>query len=133
MVAEIPAADDIPTRPIYTAADDDDDEEEDIKPHKPLPQASPARTPIVPKPAAVSTYKPAYVPPSPITTPKVTKPKISVDTSKVHAGVVVKHKAFGLGKVKGIDGGMIVVVFNGIDKKFQFPGAFEQGFLAIEE
>ena len=133
MVAEIPAADDIPTRPVYTAADDDDDEEEDIKPQKPSPQAPPARTPIVPRPAAVSTYKPAYVPPSPITAPKVTKPKVSVDTSRVHVGIIVKHKAFGLGKVKGIDGGMIVVVFNGIDKKFQFPGAFEQGFLAIEE
>ena len=45
----------------------------------------------------------------------------------------MKHKAFGLGKVKGIDDGMIIVVFNGIVKKFQFPGAFEQGFLAIEE
>ena len=50
-----------------------------------------------------------------------------------NAGVIVKHKAFGLGKVKSIDGGMIVVVFNGMDKKFQFPGAFEQGFLAIVE
>ena len=46
---------------------------------------------------------------------------------------IVMHKAFGHGQVKGIDGGIIVVTFNGIDKMFQFPGAFEQGFLKLEE
>ena len=43
------------------------------------------------------------------------------------------HKAFGTGQVKGIDGGLIVVVFGDVDKKFQFPGAFEQGFLKLGE
>lgn len=133
MTADAPAADDIPSKPIYTAFDDDDETEEDIKPKKPAPQPIPARTPIVPRPAPITTYKPAYVPPSPAAVPASAKPKAVVDTSKVHAGVIVKHKAFRLGQVKGIDGGFIVVVFNGIDKKFQFPGAFEQGFLAIEE
>ncbi len=58
---------------------------------------------------------------------------IRADTSGVHAGTVVKHKAFGMGEVKGIDGSRIVVSFQGKDKTFQFPGAFEQGFLSLEE
>ena len=63
----------------------------------------------------------------------VKKPTVHIDASKVHAGTIVSHKAFGTGQVKGIDGGLIVVVFGGVDKKFQFPGAFEQGFLRLEE
>jgi hypothetical protein len=43
------------------------------------------------------------------------------------------HKAFGKGQVKGIDGAIIVVTFDGADKRFQFPGAFEQGFLKLED
>ena len=66
-------------------------------------------------------------------TPLAKKTVIKVDTSKVHAGTIVTHKAFGTGQVKGIDGGIIVVVFGGVDKKFQFPGAFEQGFLKLDE
>jgi hypothetical protein len=61
------------------------------------------------------------------------KTVIDVDTSGVHAGTLVKHKAFGISEVKGTDGSLIVVSFNGVDKKFQFPRAFEQGFLTIEE
>ena len=79
-----------------------------------------------------NTYRPAYIPPKPSAPPTTVKPKATVDPSKIHAGTIVTHKAFGPGQVKGIDGGLIVVTFNGIDKKFQFPGAFEQGFLRIE-
>ena len=78
-----------------------------------------------------NTYRPAYIPPKPSVPPTTVKPKATVDTSKIHAGTVVTHKAFGPGQVKGIDGGLIVVTFNGTDKKFQFPGAFEQGFLKL--
>ena len=62
-----------------------------------------------------------------------------VDVSDVHAGTIVRHKAFGLGKVTGIEGSRIVVCFQGKDKnnqqsrKFPFPGAFEQGFLSLDE
>ena len=56
-----------------------------------------------------------------------------VDTSKVHAGTIVSHKAFGTVHVKGIDGCLIVVAFGGADKKFHFPRAFEQGFLKLDE
>ena len=45
----------------------------------------------------------------------------------------MQHKAFGVGQDKSIEKGVIVVVFDGMDKKFQFPGAFERGFLRIEE
>ena len=130
MVAAAPSDDDIPSAPVYVAYDGDDDEEE--KPQKSVKMTSSTRTPIVPKLTPVSTYKPSYIPPAPVSFPKVSKPKIKFDTSKVQAGVVVKHKAFGNGTVKGIDGDFIIVVFNGNDKKFQFPGAFEQGFLTIE-
>ncbi len=132
MAADAPDPDDIPSKPA-AAVFDEDDEDIATAPVKPVHKEQPARTPIVPKPTASSTYKPAYVPPTPAAVHTLSKPKVQVDTSRVHSGTVVKHKAFGLGKVKGIDGGMIVVVFNGIDKKFQFPGAFEQGFLAIKE
>lgn len=80
------------------------------------------------KPVSTPTYRPAYVPPTPVATPVVKRPTVQIDTSKVKAGTIVTHKAFGTGQVKGIDGGIIVVVFDGVDKKFQFPGAFEQGF-----
>lgn len=56
-----------------------------------------------------------------------------VNTNTVNAGSLVIHKAFGIGKVKGIDGSIIIVSFKGVDKKFQFPGAFEQGFLKLDE
>ena len=32
-----------------------------------------------------------------------------------------------------IIGAIIVVTFDGIDKKFQFPGGFENGFLFLTE
>ena len=38
-------------------------------------------------------------------------------------------KAFGTGTVVSIQKGMIVISFGGEEKKFQFPGAFQQGFL----
>ncbi len=131
MIAEAHDVNDVPSKPINTSYNDDDQEE--IKPEKAVLKASTSRTPIVPITTTGSTYRPSYVPPMPTAVPKTVKPKVTIDTSKITAGVLVKHKAFGLGKVKGIDDGMIIVVFNGIVKKFQFPGAFEQGFLAIEE
>ena len=48
-------------------------------------------------------------------------------------GSQLRHKAFGMGTVKEIQGGLIVVVFGGTEKKFQFPGALLQGFLSLPE
>ena len=134
MTADAPRDDDIPERPVFTNISDYEDDEEDIpaKVNK-KPKETAKRTPIVQNTRTTtgSTYRPAYVPPTPVATPVVKKPVIKVDTSKIHAGTIVEHKAFGTGQVKGIDGSIIVVVFDGIDKKFQFPGAFENGFLKL--
>ena len=44
-----------------------------------------------------------------------------------------KHKAFGTGQVQGNGGSKIIVSFKGVKNIFQFPGAFEQGSLKLEE
>lgn len=139
MTADAPRDDDIPERPVFTniSSYDFDDEDEDELPKVAESKAKheEKRTPIVQpyKPVSISTYRPAYVPPTPAVTPEAKNTPIHIDTSKVHAGTTVTHKAFGTGQVKGIDGGLIVVVFGDVDKKFQFPGAFEQGFLKLGE
>ena len=139
MTADAPRDDYVPERPIFTniSSYDFDDDEDDLPmvAEKPAQYSNTKRTPIVQpsKPVSTPTYRPAYVPPTPTITPVAKKPTIHIDTSKVHAGTIVTHKAFGTGQVKGIDGGLIVVVFGGVDKKFQFPGAFEQGFLKLDE
>lgn len=134
MAADAPRDDDIPKRPIFTNISNYfDDEEEDEYPRKVAESPSSyisGRTPIVP--SSKSTYKPSYIPPTSSVSPVAKKPVIKVDTSGVKAGTLVKHKAYGVGKVKGIDGSIIVVTINGTDKKFQFPGAFEQGFLSLD-
>ncbi len=139
MVADAPKDDDIPDRPIFTniAVDDDEEDFEEEAP-KPVEKAPKRRADVVeykiPTTATPTpTYRPAYVPPSPTPIPVVQKPKVVVDTSNVRAGTIVRHKAFGLGEVKGIDGSLIVVTFNGVIKRFQYPGAFEQGFLSLNK
>lgn len=155
MQAEAPREDDLPERPVFVNMDAEEEEDEEPapkpEPRRPEKKEPTARPPIVQPaagaqstrkngkveiiqpagPAIGNTYRPAYIPPSPSVTPTTAKPKVTVDTSNVRAGTIVTHKAFGPGQVKGIDGGLIVVTFNGTDKKFQFPGAFEQGFLKL--
>ena len=139
MTADAPRDDDIPERPVFTNISSYDfDEDEDGLPtvaEKPAPVYGTNRNPLVEpsKPVSTPTYRPSYVPPTPSVTPVAKKPTMHIDTSKVHAGTIVSHKAFGPGQVKGVDGGLIVVTFAGVDKKFQFPGAFEQGFLKLDE
>ena len=140
MTAEAPRDDDLPERPVFTnissyGLDDEDEDDLPMVAEKPEPAYGTKRKPLVEpsKPVSTPTYRPAYVPPTPTVAPVAKKPTVHVDTSKVHAGTIVSHKAFGIGQVKGIDGGLIVVVFGGVDKKFQFPGAFEQGFLKLDE
>ena len=134
MKADAPREDDIPERPVFTNIsnnDFDDEDDDDLQMvAEPKSTYGSKRTPIAQsaKPAIGGTYKPSYVPPTP-TVPVQKKQVIKVDTSGVHAGTIVKHKAFGMGEVKGIDGSRIV----GKDKTFQFPGAFEQGFLSLEK
>lgn len=139
MEADAPSPDDIPDRPVFTnisnySYDDDDEEQPKVAEQKTTygAKATPISGSYTPRPATGSTYRPAYVPPTPVQAP-VKKEVIKVDTSKIKAGAVVTHKAFGAGQVKGVDGALIVVAFKGVEKKFQFPGAFEQGFLKLDE
>lgn len=128
MEAAAPRDDDIPEKPYFINTADDDDEEAAPAVKEPK-QKAPARpaitTPIQTK--AAPTYRPAFVPPAPIV-PKKPEP-IAVDVSDVVAGAKVTHKAFGAGTVTSIEKGLILISFGGMEKKFQFPGAFQQGFL----
>ena len=75
------------------------------------------------------TYRPAFVPPKVHTQ---TNPKaVEVDISNIAVGTKVKHKAFGAGIITDKGQAYIFVKFDGqsVPKKFQFPGAFTQGFL----
>ena len=129
MEAAAPSADDVPDTPVFADASEDDDEDE-IKPvpvpkQKEKARASLAAAPKTPIPTP--TYRPSYVPPAPAAVKKVEIP--AVDVSGVKAGSTVLHKAFGKGRVSKIDSIYIYVTFDGVEKKFQFPGAFQQGFL----
>ena len=84
----------------------------------PVPVVQPK--PIIPKPTTRPTTAPA---------PQAKQ----IDTSSIKVGSVLRHKAFGLGTVKEINGGRAIVTFDGIDKLFPFPGAVQQGFLSIPE
>ena len=88
---------------------------------------------VAEKPAAYGRHleKPRYTPPVP--KPPEPAPQKLVDLSRVMVGSQLRHKAFGMGTVKEIQGGLIVVVFGGTEKKFQFPGALLQGFLSLPE
>ena len=88
---------------------------------------------IAEKPAAYGRHleKPRYTPPAP--KPAEVASQKQVDLSRVVVGSQLRHKAFGMGTVKEIQGGLIIVVFGGTEKKFQFPGALLQGFLSLPE
>ena len=138
MVADAPRNGDIPEKPIFSNISDydlDEDEEELSMVAEPKRKYNAKRKPIVKssKSTETPTYRPSYVPPTPEKTSTVKNQPKHIDVSKIRAGTIVTHKAFGVGQVKGIDGGIIVVIFDGVKKRFQFPGAFEQGFLNLDE
>lgn len=54
---------------------------------------------------------------------------LQIDTSDITPGVTVIHKAFGNGTVVSVDNNRILIDFDGIEKKFPFPGAFLYRFL----
>lgn len=105
-----------------------------------LQQASmeaPEPTPInlLDAPEPKPTVHPKPVLPKPVAQP-VTAPaprERNIDTSSIKVGSALQHKAFGLGTVRAIGGGRIIVTFDDVDKLFQFPGAVQQGFLNIPE
>ena len=127
-VASAPREDDLPDIPYFSVPDDEDEEIQNV-PKKKIVSRQESEKPIVPSRTthAVPTYRPAYVPPAPVA-PKKSEP-VPVDVSDIAPGVSVVHKAFGTGAVVNIQKGMIVISFGSEEKKFQFPGAFQQGFL----
>ena len=121
--------------PDFTAAVqmDDDDEEEEVVPVKPVYKTSEPRPSVV---METPTQYGSQAKPKPYTsyTPAQPKPKIAVDVKKMVIGVKVKHKAFGEGSVIKSDGRIITVEFaDNVQKKFAFPGAFQDGFLTFKE
>ena len=122
MEAPIPSVDDLPEKPFLDFAEAVRDMDQPKKEKQ-----------IAEKPAAYRRHleKPRYTPSVP--KPAEPAPQKQVDLSRVMVGSQLRHKAFGMGTVKEIQGGLIVVVFGGTEKKFQFPGALLQGFLSLPE
>lgn len=58
---------------------------------------------------------------------------IETPFASVKVGDSVTHKSFGQGRVKGISGGLITIAFTSENKQFQFPQAFQNGFLKKTE
>lgn len=117
---------------------DDEDDEEDEEPVKPV---TPVKQPEL-RPSVVRENPTPYggqVKPKPVVPFSQyggiqPKPKAAVDVKKMVIGVGVKHKAFGDGKVIKYDGRIITVEFaDNVQKKFAFPGAFQDGFLTFDE
>lgn len=71
---------------------------------------------------------------SPIASLHPKKPEIhKVDVSGVGIGAIVSHAKFGKGKVIELDGGYLTVRFAQGEKRFQFPFAFDAGFLRVTQ
>ncbi len=150
----LPAAGDVPESPYAAYLEDDDEPEEkpaSVRTRKPPTRpARSGRTMVAPpKPATTPTYpaathKAPVAPPRPdsvtvtfgVKSPTPQEPvqkeeKPKVDTSSVAVGVTVQHKIFGAGKVIELGGGLITVAFEQGQKRFEFPNAFEKGFLQV--
>jgi REP element-mobilizing transposase RayT len=119
----------------YAEADDEEDESTDEIFLSPPPKRR-ART-IRETRGADTQVRPdfvtaAYGIPSPIATaPARKEAKPQVDTSWVAVGVSVQHNTFGVGKVIKLENDYITVGFDQGEKRFEFPGAFEKGFLHL--
>jgi len=123
---------DMPDEPVIAVSDEDAEEEEEpivARSTKPVTYPKRARkTPVVPPVPDLITA--SFGIKSPIAPePVIKESKPTVDTSGVAVGVTVQHKVFGAGIVIEISKGMITVAFEQGQKRFEFPGAFENGFL----
>lgn len=133
MTTVIRAFDDLPEEDIEEYSSDEfEDEYEDeaaetkiVKP-KTIAKAQSATT------TKAAAYKKTTTDITPAPKSKsTTTPKITIDFSGVKVGIVVKHKVFGEGKIIELEGRLVTVAFETGEKKFQFPQAFENGFLAL--
>jgi hypothetical protein len=125
---------DVPDVAVNVVSDEDAEEEEEpviAKTANPITYPKRARkTPVAPPmPDFVTASFGIKSPIAPELVKKEVKP--TVDTSGVAVGVTVQHKMFGAGKVCDLSGGYIIVDFEQGEKRFEFPGAFENGFLKV--
>jgi hypothetical protein len=123
---------DVPEESVFAVPNVEDEAEEEpiiAQTTKPVTYPKRARkapaTPPVPDFVTASFGIKSPIAPEPVK--KEVKP--TVDTSNVAVGVTVQHKAFGIGKVIELGGGLITVAFEQGQKRFEFPSAFENGFL----
>ena len=91
----------------------------------PAPAAKPAASPSAARPAT----KPSPQEPE-LKKPAATKPT-KAEPASIGKGTVVYHKAWGKGVVKSVSEGKVYVNVGGKERMFQFPAAFEQGFLSL--
>lgn len=82
----------------------------------------------VPEPVAPEIAEPDVAEPEPA--PAGTRPTAE-QLGELGPGSVVRHKAFGEGTVRSVGTDKIVVFIGGKERMFQFPAAFEQGFLSL--
>lgn len=121
---------DLPEPVLEVVGDEDDEPEEDVAPAKIEKPARKPKAPVPqPPPDFINATYGIKASPTPAPTPLEEKPR--VDTSGIAVGVTVQHGKFGPGKVIELDGGLITVAFEEGQKPFEFPGAFENGFLKI--
>lgn len=126
-------ADDIPDISSMDSNDDEDGEEtQNVKAPKPKKKSDSSvhtyRAPVTPaKPDFVTAAFGVKAPISPAVPKKEDIPKM--DLSEVAVGATVKHKSFGDGKIIEIKNDLLTVRFANGEKRFQFPQAFENGFL----
>ena len=125
---------DVPDEAVFAVSDEDTEEEEEpviAKTVKPVTYPKRARKTPVPPPMP-DFITASFGIKSPIAPEPVKKEgKPTVDTSGVAVGVTLHHKAFGAGKVIELGGGLITVGFEQGQKRFEFPSAFDNGFLSV--
>lgn len=109
-----------------------DDEEDEVDeapviktPPKQKTQVETTARTIIPQKSIVQSKPPVS------STPTI-PPKPKMDLSGVKVGTAVKHKTFGDGIVIRHERDLILISFGKEEKKFQFPQAFENGFLKLE-
>lgn len=134
---------DIPETPFVIEPDEDEEKELPPEPKKEKKEKTGKNGEVViikpaqpPKPAAAPVKSVAYIEPE---NPKpIASPKPSFDDSVITVGKTVTHKAFGQGTITSVDPAsatfrFVTIHFSGVDKKFQIPQAFLQGFLKIDD
>ncbi len=120
--APVPHEDDLPDKPYFTPMSENEDEEE-----MPAETVVPLARSMPPGEKTAPSSHPPFA--SPVSAAPKKEDQAAADISGVIPGACVRHKAFGFGRVIRIEKGTILVSFDGVEKKFQFPGEFRQGFL----